>query len=280
VAARAAGRFWGGAMSRAYLFIGHGTRRQHGVDEFLRFVDAVCAELSPETALSGHAFLEIQPPDIAAGIHSLVERGAMTIVCVPLFLFSAGHIQDDIPWEIQRVKERHPQVSIVTLEPFGEERSLYTVVRSRLQEVPPGQSGTCGVLFLGRGNKDVTAQTAFAEIAKEMVTALNEEHRSRTDGSFAMEIGPTAVGYLAGSGMAMEKALDDLVQQGAEDIVILPYLWFSGWLTDTLPDRVEKWLKGLSPQKNIRIRIAHHLGLHPSFVHLVAERIRAHEELA
>lgn len=258
-------------MTTGVLFVGHGTRRQHGVDEFLAFVAAVKRRMAPNQSLTAHAFLELQPPNIPTGIDSLVQLGATNIICIPLFLFSAGHMKEDIPAQLAVAQARHPLLSMQLQDSFGTESALIDVVLARYAVAQtstlgkigqPEQPKQSGILLLGRGNKDVEAQNAFYAVAQAVGKRVETPHAT--------------VGFLAGTGETMEAALDSLIGRGVQQIIILPYLWFSGWLTDTLPDRAAQWLeqKGLAQNGHIQVEIAHHLGLHPAFVDLVAERVR------
>lgn len=242
-------------MTIGLLFIGHGTRRQAGIDEFLSFVSAVRSRLSRSIPCA-HAFLELQKPDIASGVDELIRQGVTFVVCVPFFLFAAGHMKEDIPSELATVQNKYPHLSFSLLPPFGEATALVDVALARLQEQGVEDLGhTTAVVLVGRGNKDEEAQRANQGVAQAI--------------SARLQGGLVEVGYLAGTGESLENVLTRLRADGWGQIMLLPYLWFQGWLTDTLPDRVEAW----RDNADIEIHIASHLGLHPLFLDLVTQRV-------
>ncbi|WAH37818.1 sirohydrochlorin chelatase [Alicyclobacillus dauci] len=244
-------------MTTGVLFIGHGTRRQHGVDEFLTFVQQVLSQVDSTPGLVfGYAFLELQSPDIIEGIRTMANQGVTRIVCIPLFLFAAGHIKEDIPVELARANEQFPDVTLHLGDPFGTEREMMDALFTRVMDCFSDPSAGVGILLLGRGNKDKSAQDAFMQVARDL--------HSHFPGS------TVDVGFLAGTGTAMESGLDSLVDRGVRSLVIMPYLWFSGWLTDTLPRRVGLWRE---EHPDADVRIARHLGIHPQIVKLVARRV-------
>ncbi|GMA64668.1 sirohydrochlorin chelatase [Alicyclobacillus fastidiosus] len=245
-------------MTTAILFVGHGTRRQHGVDEFVRFVDAVKSLVSP-SMLSSHAFLELQSPDIVQGIDSLVARGADHVVCIPLFLFCAGHMLEDIPRQLASAARAHPDVRMTLSEPYGTDAALFKALVERIAALSVNlfAPGT-GILLLGRGNKEPQAQAVFGELGHELATHVRAQ---------------VSVGYLAGTGRRLEDTLTQMAAEGFTTIVVAPYLWFSGWLTDTLPERIAKW-QATTGRSEIQIRISDHLGIHPDVVACVADRVR------
>ncbi|MFB5189671.1 sirohydrochlorin chelatase [Alicyclobacillus fastidiosus] len=246
-------------MTTAILFVGHGTRRQHGIEEFVRFVDAVRFLVSP-SLLSSLAFLELQPPDIIQGIDSLVAQGADHVVCIPLFLFSAGHMLEDIPNQLASAARVHPHVRMTLSEPYGTDGALFHALVDRIAALSENLlAEDTGILLLGRGNKEPQAQAVFADLANRLATHVHAQ---------------VSVGYLAGTGRRLEDTLTQMAAEGFSTIVVAPFLWFSGWLTDTLPDRIAKW-QAAAGHCEIKIRVSSHLGIHPEVVACVAERVRA-----
>src|SRR5438876_10639298 len=82
------------------LLIGHGTRSESGVRQFLEVADRV-AEQAPDQIVEP-AFLELAEPSIETAISRLGDRGARSFVTVPLLLFAAGHVKRDIPEAIRQ----------------------------------------------------------------------------------------------------------------------------------------------------------------------------------
>jgi sirohydrochlorin cobaltochelatase len=79
----------------AILLVGHGTRDERGVAEFLNLSNRLAARF-PSVPVAP-CFLEIAEPTIDAAIATLVEQGARQLVVAPVLLFAAGHAKRDIP---------------------------------------------------------------------------------------------------------------------------------------------------------------------------------------
>ena len=91
------------------LLVGHGTREEAGVAEFL----AVAELVRQRTAtLVEPCFLELARPMIAEGVARLAERGARRITVVPALLFAAGHAKRDIPLAVAETAVRFPELSV------------------------------------------------------------------------------------------------------------------------------------------------------------------------
>lgn len=251
-------------MTKGVLFIGHGTRRRHGVEEFVAFYEAVKTKLETRADLGltlKYAFLELQEPSIGTSLKEFVESGVHHVVAIPLFLFQAGHMKDDIPRELARAQDRHPDLTVQLDTVFGNDDVMQVVVRDRLRELgalrDDSMSALSGdLLLLGRGNKDETAQRAFYEVADGVRKALS--------------LPRVFVGFLAGTGPSLEHALTQAYECKSRRVIVFPFLWFSGLLTDTLAARIQPWI---ALHSDTQIQIAPHLGLHESLIDHVANRI-------
>jgi xanthine dehydrogenase YagS FAD-binding subunit len=77
------------------LIVGHGTRDPRGQAEMLAVAELVAGRLPGIRCHS--CSLEFASPTIAEGVASLVDQGVRQIVAMPLLLFAAGHVKQDIP---------------------------------------------------------------------------------------------------------------------------------------------------------------------------------------
>ena len=84
----------GSAPRTGLLLVGHGSRDAAGNAEFEDLVARYRAA-HPELDVS-HGYVEIAEPSLAVALSTLAARNTRVIV-VPLFLFAAGHIKNDIP---------------------------------------------------------------------------------------------------------------------------------------------------------------------------------------
>ena len=106
------------------LIVGHGSRSAAGVAEYWDLARVV-ADQGPELDV-GCGFIELAEPDLDAAVDRLVERGAASVVAVPLVLLGAGHMKDDGPAALHRGRHRHPAVRCAYARHLGIHPSVLT----------------------------------------------------------------------------------------------------------------------------------------------------------
>ena len=119
-------------MKRAILLVDHGSRLPEA-NALLEEVAEQIRSRVPERVVAV-AHLELVKPDIAEGIDSCVARGATRIVVHPYFLGPGRHTTDDIPAQVRRAAENHPDVEILISESLGGHDALIDVVLDRVRD--------------------------------------------------------------------------------------------------------------------------------------------------
>jgi sirohydrochlorin ferrochelatase len=119
-------------VKRAILLIDHGSRRAEA-NALLEDVADQVRRRAPESIVEV-AHLEIAEPDIAEGIDACVKKGATHIVVHPYFLGPGRHTSEDIPTQVERAGERHPNVRIRISEPLGGHAALIDVILDRVSD--------------------------------------------------------------------------------------------------------------------------------------------------
>jgi sirohydrochlorin cobaltochelatase len=220
------------------LLVGHGTRSERGVAEFLQIAGDVARQAAPMPVEP--AYLELCQPTIRAGLARLIERGARHIAVAPLLLLAAGHARRDIPAALAAALEELRASGRVTISLAGHlgchagvvelSRRRYTESLLGRQFVPPGD--TCLVL-VGRGSPDESATAEMHEFARRRVAGTS--------------LAETRIAFLA---MAEPPVRDVLRELGAGNwrrIVVQPHLLLHGELYDSLVEdvgRQRRVLKG------------------------------------
>ncbi|MEB3174482.1 MAG: sirohydrochlorin chelatase [Cyanobacteriota bacterium] len=143
---------------RPLLMIGHGTRDEDGRQTFLDFAEAYQALDTSRPVIP--CFLELTGPSIQEGVEACVAQGFTEISALPILLFAARHNKFDVTNELDRSRERFPQVRFAYGRHFGITPSILDLWRSRLAALDqPGgipRSETV-ILFVGRGASDPDA---------------------------------------------------------------------------------------------------------------------------
>ena len=67
------------------------------------------------------AYLERMTPTLEEAVARLVAGGARRIRVVPVFLAAGGHVVDDLPQMVARLREQHAGAAIEVAAPIGEQ---------------------------------------------------------------------------------------------------------------------------------------------------------------
>ncbi len=93
------------------LVIAHGSRREASNDEVRDLAKKLDAMPHQYHSVKP-AFLELAEPSIPDGIRAAIIEGSTKVVVYPYFLSAGRHVTEDIPSEIQIVRDEYPEVDI------------------------------------------------------------------------------------------------------------------------------------------------------------------------
>lgn len=97
---------------RSLLLVAHGSRREASNEEIRELTAALAGQAVERFGKVECAFLEIAKPSIPDGIEAAVRAGASEVVVLPYFLSAGRHVAEDIPAEVERKRNEHPEVLI------------------------------------------------------------------------------------------------------------------------------------------------------------------------
>lgn len=206
-------------MKTGLLIVGHGSRALSANHDFEALV-ADFRQLSPELDVA-HAYVELCEPALSA---ALLEMGRRTrrVVVLPLFLFGAGHVKNDIPMALEAARAELPHVQFLTAPALGVHAELVALVHERALAVVPTASAPdkTAVLVVGRGSSDPDANGDFCKLV-----------RLFAEGTSYLTVAPAFIGI---TGPRVEAALEALARARPEAILVVPYFLFSGRLEENL----------------------------------------------
>ncbi len=156
---------------RPLLLVGHGSRDEEGRQALLDFAEAYQAlDLSRPVI---PCFLELTEPTIQDGIDQCVSQGYSELSVLPILLFAARHNKFDVTNELDRAKQRHPQLTFHYGRHFGITPEILSLWRSRLAELDQPQWNPRQIaredtvlLFVGRGSSDPDANGDVFKLAR------------------------------------------------------------------------------------------------------------------
>jgi len=116
----------------AVLLLGHGSR----VAAANLPLGEVAAMLS--AAMGGvkvkPAFLQLAEPSLGAALEELYEGGARKVAIMPFFLFPGAHVLEDIPEELEKARQKHPDFELVMSSHIGAHPKLAEIALERIKE--------------------------------------------------------------------------------------------------------------------------------------------------
>ena len=202
------------------LMCGHGSRDVDAITEFERMTRAVRARLSDYDV--DHAYLEFARPVIRDGLEALKRRGASRILALPGMLFAAGHVKNDIPWELNSFAVENPGIAVIYGRDLAIDPNLLRAAADRIEaaldEADGGAIERAETLLVvvGRGTSDPDANSNIAKVARMLWEGM---------GFGWAEIAFSGVAF-----PRVTQALERAVRLGFRRIVVFPYFLFTGVL--------------------------------------------------
>ncbi|MGE0994252.1 sirohydrochlorin chelatase, partial [Bacillus sp. GMa5/2] len=226
---------------KAVLYICHGSRLKTAKEEAIQFITSCMSRI--EATIQEVCFLELANPSIEEGFHTCVKRGATEIIAIPVFLLAAGHVKKDIPFELVKLKNQYPNVKVTYGNPFGVSETLIKSVYNG-SGIEQEDKAEVTLLLVARGSSDLEV----LQDVKWIASLFQAEEK----------IKKVEVCYLAAAEPKFEKKLQEVVERKAENIIVLPYLLFTGLLMKHIEKEVRQY-------KLEKIKISPYLGKNEAF---------------
>ncbi|WP_157182394.1 sirohydrochlorin chelatase [Bacillus sp. m3-13] len=211
-------------MTRAILYVGHGTRSKKGAEEAKEFLGRVIARV--DATIQEISFLELTEPFIPEGFERCVEKGATEITVVPIFLLTAGHIKEDIPEALEPLRVKYPGISVEIASAFGVQERIVDGISDLVRAAVGKVDARDSVLLVGRGSSDPAIHEAFAEIKKGVGVRLG--------------VSQVHVCYLAATTPLFAEGIKDISSNAVGRVLVVPYLLFAGLLLSEVEREVRK----------------------------------------
>ncbi len=243
-------------VATTVLLLGHGSRDPQANLEFEELV-GVYRRLHPARTIA-HAYVELARPSLG---EALVALGAAAqpgdrVVVVPLFLFAAGHVKNDLPLALNEARCRFPRVEFFAARAFGPQAELAQLLAERIARVDHPAPDRTALIVIGRGSSDPDANSDFCKL----VRLLGDGQRYR-------EVVPAFIGITR---PLFDEVLEQVARGRPERILVAPCFLFAGLLVERLSHQLTvfgeryPWIK---------TALAPHLGIDPVVLRLVDQRI-------
>lgn len=242
-------------LHRPLLAIGHGTKDEAGRQSFLDFVAAYQALDTSRPVIP--CFLELTAPTIQAGVEQCIAQGYTELSVLPILLFAARHNKFDVTNELDKARQRYPQIKFHYGRHFGITPGIIDLWRSRLTELDTLESDRSNtvLLFVGRGSSDPDANGDVCKLARIL-----------WEGSGYLTVETCFIGI---THPRLTEGFRRALLYKPQRIIVLPYFLFTGILVkkifDTTAQQQEQY-------PDISITCLPEMGLHPQLFSILRDR--------
>jgi sirohydrochlorin cobaltochelatase len=245
------------------MICGHGSRDDAAVTEFNKLA-VLLRERFPQWPVES-GFLEFARPIIHEGLDKLRQAGCTRILAVPSMLFAAGHVKNDLPWEVNSYAAQHDGLTIEFGKELGIDSKLLKAAQQRVEEAIAEANATHGeidrkdtlLLVVGRGTNDSDANSNVCKVARMLWEGCG--------------VGWTEVAYSGVTAPRVDDGLRHCVKLGYKRVVVFPYFLFTGILVRRIYDQTDEVA---AENPDLQFIKASYLNDHPFVIDSFAERVQ------
>lgn len=241
---------------RAVVIIGHGSRQAESNERFLEVV-ATYQRRRPDLDVS-HGFIELAAPEMSVALRSAAQR-AEEVVALPMQLFHALHVKNDIPLVLKDLRAEFPRVPFRAADALGTHPSLAALAWKRACEtdaLPCNDPSDVSVVMVGRGASDPGATSDFYKVV-----------RLFTEGRGLRWVVPC---FIAIAEPGLDQALDFIARTRPRKVLVVPYLLLTGVLIDRIQEKVRAFARNYPW---VPVEVAPPLGLDDLLLDVLDERV-------
>lgn len=245
------------------MICGHGSRDIEAVSEFESLAKKMGKRLPDVEVAFG--FLEFAKPTIRDGLEELKGRGVGEILAAPAMLFAAGHVKNDIPWELNSFASENPGISVSCARDLAIDPKLLAAAADRIAAAEKAAMEENGegipraetlLVVAGRGTNDPDANANISKIARMLWEGMG----------FAW----AEACYSGVAHPRVDEGLERAVRLGFRRVIMFPYFLFTGILVRRIYQQSDE-VAARHPE--IEFLKAAYLNDHPRVLDSIAERV-------
>lgn len=247
-------------QQRPVLLVGHGSRDADGRQRLLEFAQRYQTLDTSRPVVP--CFLELCEPTIMQGVEQCVEQGYTDLSVLPILLFAARHNKFDVTGELDRARQKFPQVTFHYGRHFGITPNILDLWRSRLDQLDQPQWNPQAIaredtvlLFVGRGSSDPDANGDVAKLARLV-----------WEGSGYQTVETCFIGI---THPRLDEGFRRARLYNPKRIIVLPYFLFTGTLMKKIGTIAEQQQ---ADHPHIETLCLPEMGSHPQLFHVLRQR--------
>lgn len=242
------------------LLVGHGSRDAKAMRAFERLAEQFKAQL-PAPHPVAHGYLEFASPILTQAVQSLKKQGCETIYALPVMLFAAGHVKNDVPSALRQASQTH-KVTIHMGRELGFDYRLLKLSCQRIEDALAQSKKHVAkdktlLMVVGRGSSDPDANANIGKVARLLLENTG--------------LGWVETAYSGVTFPLTKPALMRARQFGFARIILFPYFLFTGILIERIYQHAQEvaqtWTEG-------EIINASYLDAHPLVTETLLDRLK------
>jgi precorrin-8X/cobalt-precorrin-8 methylmutase len=203
--------------SYAICLLGHGSREQEGIQEFLILLKKL--RKTKFCSITEYGFLGYSRPTIPEALSACQQDGIKNIIIMPSILLPGEHTKKDIPNAIGKVFQNRPDINIFYAEPLGTQAEIMKVCKDRIWEAENSSQKTIShseTLFItvAHGSHDINSNS---QVEKNF-HLLGQK----------LSFGKTIVHFAGLSQKPLEEKLEEFLEPQFRRIILFPFFLFTG----------------------------------------------------
>ncbi|MCK0769894.1 sirohydrochlorin chelatase [Chromohalobacter canadensis] len=121
-------------MSHALILLAHGSSDARWRAPFETLEHDLRARLETPAVI---AYMELSEPSLETRVAELYDQGHRRLDILPLFFAAGRHLRQDVPAQLEALREQYPQAALTLLDPVGQHpafvEALAGIVTSRVE---------------------------------------------------------------------------------------------------------------------------------------------------
>jgi len=208
------------------MICGHGSRDVQAIEEFDLLATHLRQRLPQYDVESG--FLEFARPVVRDGLNKLKAQGNQRILALPAMLFAAGHVKNDLPWEVNSFASDNSELEVNYGRELGVDLKLLRVAMERIEAAEATSTRKIDrkdtlLMVVGRGTNDPDANSNISKVARMLWEGMG--------------FGWAETSYSGVTTPLVDAGLERAVKLGFQRIIVFPYFLFTGILVK----RIYEW---------------------------------------
>ena len=244
----------------AICLVGHGTRDNNGVNEFLA-LSSKLKDREPNRILEC-GFLELAKPTFEEAIAKCAQGKINNIVVIPALLISASHAKKDIPNRIIKMSRQFPGLNIKYGRPLGINPKILKVCSERIEEteknsIPNIARSETLLITVAHGSNDPGVNLTTAKIPQTLCENMG--------------FGGFEINFIGTNQPLLSESLEASIKMKFKRIIIFPFFLFNGVLTKRIASIVDD-IQRQHPE--VELLKTQHLNHHELIIDVFMKRAR------